>query len=94
MNGEPPVPADHEARVADIQAALREGRVPSATLARLQATRGGRLPWVATLTTAELPSVRSHGLRPIAAIAATCGMHYGWSWTEGHAQGWNTAMGG
>jgi hypothetical protein len=36
--------------------------------------------------------VRSHGFRPIAAIAATCWMHYGWSWTEGHAQGWNTAL--
>jgi len=92
MSGAPPVPMDHEARVADIQAALQEGRVPSATLARLQATRAGRLPWVATLTPAELLSVRSHGLRPIAAISATCWMHYGWSWTEGHAQGWNVAL--
>jgi hypothetical protein len=92
MVGEPPVSADHEARVADIQAALRAGRVPSATLARLEATRDGRMPWVATLTPAELLSVRSHGLRPLAAIAATCWMHYGWSWTEGHAQGWNTAL--
>jgi len=92
MVGEPPVPAGHEARVADIQAALRAGRVPSATLARLEATRDGRMPWVATLTPAELLSVRSHGLRPLAAIAATCWMHYGWSWTEGHAQGWNAAL--
>jgi len=92
MSGEPTVPADHEARVADIQAALRAGRVPSATLARLPATRAGLLPWVATLTPAELLAVRSHGLRPIAAIAATCWMHYGWSWTEGHTQGWHTAL--
>ena len=92
MSGEPPVPADHEARIADIQAALQAGRVPSATLARLEAVRAGRAPWVATLTPAELLSVRSHGLRPIAAIAATCWMHYGWSWTEGHAQGWNMAL--
>jgi Putative heavy-metal-binding len=92
MSDQPTIPVDHDARVADIQAALREGRVPSATLARLQATRGGRLPWVATLTPAELLAVRSHGLRPIAAIAATCWMHYGWSWTEGHAQGWKTAL--
>ncbi|MGH7121685.1 MAG: heavy metal-binding domain-containing protein [Acetobacteraceae bacterium] len=41
---------------------------------------------------AELLVVRSHGLRPIAAIAATCWMHYGWSWAEGHAQGWSTAL--
>lgn len=92
MSDDPPVPADHETCVADIQAALREGRVPSATVARLQETRGGRLPWIATLTPAELLVVRSHGLRPIAAIAATCWMHYGWSWTEGHAQGWHTAL--
>jgi hypothetical protein len=92
MSGEPRVPADHAARVADIQAALRAARVPSATLARLEAARAGRTPWVATLTPAELLSVRTHGLRPIAAIAATCWMHYGWSWTEGHAQGWKTAL--
>ena len=29
---------------------------------------------------------------PIAAISATCWMHYGYSWTEGHAQGWATAL--
>lgn len=35
---------------------------------------------------------RSHGLKPIAAISATCWLHYGWSWTLGHAQGWETAL--
>jgi hypothetical protein len=25
-------------------------------------------------------------------VAATCWLHYGWSWTEGHAQGWATAL--
>ena len=81
-----------EERVADIQAALRRGEVPTMTRARLRDTRSGALPWVATLTPAELLTARSHGLRPIAAISATCWMHYGWSWTEGHAQGWSTAM--
>ena len=52
----------------------------------------GRLPWLATLTPAELAIARSHGLRPVAAVSATCWMHYGWSWTEGHAQGWHTAL--
>ncbi len=92
MSDETPVSPDHEARVADIQTALRAGRVPSATLARLDAAHAGRTPWVATLTPAELLAVRSHGLRPVAAVAATCWMHYGWSWTEGHVQGWNTAL--
>jgi uncharacterized protein YbjQ (UPF0145 family) len=36
--------------------------------------------------------VRSHGLRPIAAVSATCWLHYGFSWTEGHSQGWQTAL--
>ena len=92
MSGEPPATVDHERRVAEIEAALRAGRVPPATLARLKSVRNRRAPWVATLSPAELLSVRSHGLRPIAAIAATCWMHYGWSWTEGHAQGWQTAL--
>jgi uncharacterized protein YbjQ (UPF0145 family) len=35
---------------------------------------------------------RSHGLRPIAAVSATCWMHYGWSWTLGHSQGWQKAL--
>jgi len=35
---------------------------------------------------------RSHGLRPISAVSATCWLHYGWSWTEGHAQGWDAAL--
>ena len=64
-----------------------------AARARLEAARDGRAPWVATLTPAELMIARSHGLRPIAAVSATCWMHYGWSWTEGHAQGWHTALG-
>ncbi len=92
MSGEPPAPAGHEERIADIQAALRVGGVPSATRARLEAAGDGRMPWVATLTPAELLIARSHGLRPIAAVSATCWMHYGWSWTEGHAQGWKTAL--
>jgi hypothetical protein len=37
-------------------------------------------------------TVRSHGVKPVAAIAASCWLHYGWSWTEGHAQGWDAAL--
>ena len=47
---------------------------------------------MATLTPAELMIARSHGLRPVASVSATCWLHYGWSWTEGHAQGWQTAL--
>ena len=84
--------AANRERLADIEASLRAKRVPSATRERLEAARAGRLPWTATLTPAELLIARSHGLRPIASVSATCWLHYGWSWTEGHSQGWHTAL--
>ncbi len=92
MSDQPAPSADHAARTADIQAALRAGRVPTSTAARLAAARAGRAPWVATLNPAELLAARSHGLRPVASVSATCWMHYGWSWTDGHAQGWQMAL--
>lgn len=79
-------------RGADILSSLPRNAVPTATRERLDGARHGRLPWLATLTPAELAIARSHGLRPVAAVSATCWMHYGWSWTEGHAQGWHTAL--
>src|SRR5215470_7835029 len=84
--------AEHNARIADIQRCLQSGDVPASIKTRLEGARNGTLPWVATLTPAELSIVRSHGLRPIAAVSATCWLHYGWSWTEGHAQGWELAL--
>ncbi len=84
--------AESARRQADIVMNLRGGRVPTGTLSRLQDAASGAKPWMATLTPAELMLVRSHGLRPIAAISSTCWLHYGWSWTQGHAQGWETAL--
>ena len=84
--------AANQQRLADIEASLRTNRVPTATRERLDGARTGRLPWTATLTPAELMIARSHGLRPVAAVSATCWLHYGWSWTEGHSQGWQTAL--
>jgi hypothetical protein len=79
-------------RQADIMMNIRANRPPSGTMARLQQARAGTLPWIATLTPAELMVVRSHGLRPISTVSATCWLHYGWSWTLGHAQGWDLAL--
>jgi hypothetical protein len=79
-------------RLADIERSLRTGAVPAATRTRLDGARTGRLPWTATLTPAELMIARSHGLRPVASVSATCWLHFGWSWTQGHAQGWETAL--
>jgi hypothetical protein len=92
---DPAVQAEREAaarRQADILMSLRGGRVPTATLERLQSARNKKLPWIATLTPAELMVARSHGLKPIASVSATCWLHYGWSWTLGHAEGWGMAM--
>ena len=36
--------------------------------------------------------MRGHGIRPISAVFATCWLHYGASWTLGHAEGWNAAL--
>lgn len=79
-------------RQADIMMNLRAGRVPTTTLQRLREARTGTKPWIATLTPAELLVARSRGIRPIAAVSATCWLHYGWSWTLGHSQGWETAL--
>jgi uncharacterized protein YbjQ (UPF0145 family) len=84
--------AAHEQRVANIKAFLDDLTVPPPIRARLEGSRSGTLPWMATLTPAELMIARSHGLKPIAAISATCWLHYGWSWTEGHSQGWEVAL--
>ncbi|MEI9981975.1 MAG: hypothetical protein WDN69_01425 [Aliidongia sp.] len=86
------IQAANERRQADILNSLQKGTVPSATRERLKGARSGTLPWTATLSPAELLIVRSHGLRPIASVSATCWLHHGWSWTEGHAQGWETAL--
>ncbi len=80
------------ARHEEILLALQAGRLPASTRTRLEGARAGTLPWIATLTPSELLIARSHGIRPIAAVSATCWLHYGFSWTEGHAQGWETAL--
>jgi uncharacterized protein YbjQ (UPF0145 family) len=80
------------ARVADIQKSLTSGTVPTAVKNRIEGSRNGSLPWIASLTPAELLIARSHGLKPIATISATCWLHYGWSWTQGHSEGWMKAL--
>ena len=79
-------------RQADILASLPNDRVPECARLRLEGIRGGHLPWTATMTAAEFRMVRSHGLRPLAAVSSTCWLHYGYSWTRGHQQGWATAL--
>ncbi|KAA0689165.1 hypothetical protein DTW90_32220 [Neorhizobium sp. P12A] len=79
-------------RQADIRRAIERGGVPEITRKRLNGIQAGTLPWLATLTPAELLVMRSHGIRPISSVSATCWIHYGFSWTTGHMQGWNSAL--
>ena len=81
-----------EQRNAEMQAFLQGGALPSTMRARLEGARAGTMPWTATLTPAELLIARSHGLKPIATVSATCWLHYGWSWTLGHSEGWTIAL--
>jgi hypothetical protein len=84
--------AEAQARDRDWEAALAEGRLPQPVLERLADARAGRTPWVATMTPAELLTIRSHGCRPIATVSGTCWYNFGFSWTEGHAEGWAYAL--
>jgi hypothetical protein len=79
-------------RQEEILFAIRSDSVVASARRRLESARSGALPWIATLTPAELLITRSHGLKPIASVSATCWMHYGWSWTKGHQEGWQAAL--
>lgn len=83
---------DHKARHAAWEAALAQGTLPHFVTDRLVEAAAGRGAWVATMTPAELLLARSHGIHPIATVSGTCWFSYGWSWTEGHAEGWHEAL--
>ncbi|MXP29468.1 heavy metal-binding domain-containing protein [Porphyrobacter algicida] len=83
---------DREARNAAWEAALEQGVLPEFVHDRLENAASGQGAWVATMTPAELLLARSHGIRPLATVSGTCWFHYGWSWTQGHAQGWHEAL--
>ncbi|HJU16580.1 MAG TPA: heavy metal-binding domain-containing protein [Stellaceae bacterium] len=72
--------------------ALAANRLPSFVAARLEAAAAGRAPWLATISPAELALARRKGIRPLATVSGTCWYHYGWSWTEGHSEGWRRAL--
>ena len=83
---------DHDARNAAWEVALERSELPDFVAKRLSDAAAGKGVWVATMTPAELLIVRSHGIRPIATVSGTCWFSYGWSWTEGHAEGWHQAL--
>ncbi|WP_420137163.1 hypothetical protein [Sphingomonas sp.] len=84
--------AGAEQRDRDWKTAFEQGKLPPPVVERLSEARSGRSPWVATMTPAELLTARSHGCRPIATVSGTCWYNFGYSWTEGHAAGWASAL--
>lgn len=86
-------PGDAAARSQAWTQALDSGRLPRFVEARLADARAGRAPWLSTMSPAELLAARSHGIRPVATVSGTCWYHYGYSWTNGHAEGWHAALG-
>ena len=91
-DGARPAAAAAAARGAAWEAAFAAQDLPPFVKERLANAAAGKTPWMSTMTPAELLLVRSHGVRPIAMVTGTCWFQYGYSWTEGHAQGWRTAL--
>ena len=85
-----PDPAD--VRFNKWERALNANKLPDFVLARLNQAKTGTAPWLSTMTPAELLLAKTHGIKPLATVSGTCWYHYGWSWTEGHAEGWNMAL--
>ncbi len=72
--------------------ALKYDTVPQFVKDRLLDAAEGKTPWVSTMTPAELRLARTHGVKPLAMVSGTCWLHYGYSWTNGHAEGWRKAL--
>jgi hypothetical protein len=80
------------ARAGKWQRALAGGKLPDFVRRRLELAGTGKLPWMSTMTPAELLLSRGLGIRPVAMVSGTCWYYYGVSWTNGHAEGWHLAL--
>jgi hypothetical protein len=92
FSSRPKVSAEAASRSRAWAAALEADSLPAFVTERLESAAAGRTPWVASMSPAELLLARSHSIRPVATVSGTCWFHYGWSWTEGHAEGWHLAL--
>ena len=79
-------------RQTEWEQALARDMLPDFVTQRLKDAAGGRLPWTSTMTPAELLQARRLGIRPVAMVSGTIWYHYGWSWTNGHPEGWHSAL--
>lgn len=79
-------------RAAEWQMALQQRRLPSFVQERLRATAAGQRPWIQSGPVAALLMERSHGIHPLGMVGGNCWYHFGFSWTQGHYDGWHQAI--
>lgn len=79
-------------RQAEWADALATDGLPGFVETRLKDAAAGKVPWISTMSPIELGLARSKGIRPIAMVSGTCWHHFGYSWTQGHAEGWHRAL--
>jgi hypothetical protein len=83
---------DNAERQKEWESALQHHRLPAFVKQRLADASSGKLPWISTMTPAELAQTHRYKVRPIAMVSGTCWYHYGYSWTNGHTAGWHQAL--
>jgi uncharacterized protein YbjQ (UPF0145 family) len=89
---DPAEAARQQARADEWAAALPRNAVPGFVSERLRHTAVGKLPWVSTASPADLLTAHTHGMETLGMVAGNCWFHFGYSWTEGHRDGWHTAI--
>ena len=57
--------------------AIQQERLPDFVSARLKAAADRKVPWLSTMTPAELLLGKSHGIRPVATVSGTCWAQFG-----------------
>ncbi len=62
------------------------------TRKRLRDSATRKVPWISTMTPAELSLSRSHGIRPVAMVTGACRMRGRYLWTVDHDKGWRTVV--
>jgi hypothetical protein len=83
---------DAAERLKKWESALQHHHLPDFVKHRLADAGDGKLPWIATMTPVELAQTHRYRVRPIAMVSGTCWYHFGYSWTNGHINGWHTAL--
>jgi hypothetical protein len=91
-SADPAEAARQQARADEWTRALRQNAVPGFVSERLRHTATGRLPWVSTASPADLLTAHTHGIETLGMVAGNCWYHFGYSWTEGHRDGWHSAI--